>query len=410
MRTYVLVALICMLLGFHATAHVAGAFNDWQGEYHKWPWRAGAEHYHSRISHPGVGSTHQFAIDTPMSVGTPIHSIGPGTVHSYANIDCAGNTLIVSDMDGTYITYMHLSAAFGTAPQAPKVQGQLVALSGNSGSEDNVPGVRTCSSGPHLHFQRNAGPNSGTPLQFDPISGVAYSQMQAGILYKSDNAGIGDVCTSGDQGPGWSCTESSPILRFHYGPFVNAFNSQGGYNGPGVPWDPCGGGNAGCWWVHTWQNAFTGRNDATQDFKGGPNQGTGAIMRRQQGCSGCWWPDAYWIHGDIWQKYLALGGAGWPGLGYPASNEIPGNNSRSGTPFRQTRFQAGTIVWWATTAAEYEVHGAIWLTYDGMGGPHTSRCGLPTQDEVPWGPGGAISLFQYGYIYWTGSSAQVGCP
>jgi hypothetical protein len=335
----------------------------------------------------------------------PVHATTRSTLQTFfPDFDEFGRgggwILLTQDTEGRYVSYMHLEQAYFTTPGTQLAQGQLIAKSGDTGS----PGAF------HLHFERSADPllSPRQPVDLEPVSGT--TSFALGTPYKSDNAGIGDVCTSGDQGPGWTCTESLPILGFHYWPFVNAFNSQGGYNGPGVPWDPCGGGNAGCWWVHTWPNAFTGRNDATQDFKGGPNQGTGALMRRQDGCSGCWSPNVYWIHGDIWLKYVALGGAGWPGLGYPTSNEIAGSNARSGTPYRRTQFQAGTIVWWATTAVEYEVHGAIWLTYQGMGGPAWSVCGLPTQDEVPWGPGGAISLFQYGYIYWNGSSAQVGCP
>jgi hypothetical protein len=200
------------------------------------------------------------------------------------------------------------------------------------------------------------------------------------------------------------------LVGTHFSTFKSAFDGQGGYNGPGVTWDACGGGNAGCWWVHDWNSGYTNRIGATQDFKGPPLQGPGAIMRRKTSAT-VWASTAFWVHGSIWQKYIAIGGAPNVNIGYPVSNEIGGNNSRSGTAFRWTWFEGAAIIAHLVIGGQtYETHGPIWSNYYASGGPGSSQCGLPTSDVLPY-LGGFVQTFQYGTISVSSSGTVVrNCP
>lgn len=387
------VITFAFVAGAILTAQFVGAHSQWDGGYRKWPWRAGIQHALTTLPYTAEHSS-SAAIDADLQYA-PVHSIGPGIIDGWFNTPsaCGGRRLVVRDADGTYMNYMHLDTALITAPGTQIVQGQYIARSGNSG---------TCTTGPHLHFERkNSG---GSSISLEPIS--AHGQPFDTLTlsgYTSDNAGIGDFCAPG-------CTEGSALSSLHFQSFTQRYVTEGGYNGPGVAWDPCG--NSVCWWVHDWTEALTGRVGAIQDVQGNVWQGNGALMRRQSSPF-VWSSNTYWIHGAIWQKYLALGGAAWPGLGYPTSNEISGSNDRSGTPYRRTAFPGGTIVFPTVVGGQaYEVHGSIWNKYQQTGGATASPCGLPTSDELPWtpAPNGAISLFQYGNIWWNGSSAIVNCP
>ncbi len=122
----------------------------------------------------------------------------------------------------------------------------------------------------------------------------------------------------------------------------------------------------------------------------------GGFFRRYQHGAIYWHPQvgAFWVYGDIYQKYLALKAeAGF--LGYPLTDE-------TGTPDgvgRYNHFQGGSIYWTPKTKAN-EVHGAIRDRWAQLGWER-SYLGYPVGDETDNGPGGRISRFQKGAILWS---------
>src|SRR5205823_4220098 len=87
----------------------------------------------------------------------------------------------------------------------------------------------------------------------------------------------------------------------------------------------------------------------------------------------------------------ALGGAGGF-LGQPTADETDVPNGG-----RVAAFTGGRIYWSAATGA-HEVHGAIRVKYDALGGP-SSFLGLPTSDELPATAAGRVNRFQGGDLY-----------
>lgn len=397
------------LLTRSASGHQNYPTNDWR----EWrvPWRAGTSQWVSGYAFNE--GTHvngdKYALDFSHPYGTPIDVMAGGTVSQVAGSACDrtgyGLNVWVAHSGGYYSRYAHLSQNYYSAG-TNVVIGQFIAKSGNSGHVE--PGPPPCptmdTTGSHLHFvvttQLNcltescAVNDQANGKTLSGYTNFATAEGKSTHPHRSDNAGVGDICGSSNQGAGWTCTESTSIVSTHYSTFVAAYNGQGGYNGPGVPWDACGGGNAGCWWVHDWTSGYTGWIGATQDFKGPPLQGAGAIMRRRTSAT-VWASTAFWVHGSIWQKYIspAIGGAPNINTGYPISNEIGGNNSRSGTAFRWTWFEGAAIIANLIGGSTYETHGPIWSDYYSSGGPGSSQCGLPTSDVVPY-LGGYVQTFQ----------------
>jgi hypothetical protein len=92
------------------------------------------------------------------------------------------------------------------------------------------------------------------------------------------------------------------------------------------------------------------------------------------------------VHGNIRDKWAALGGAGGF-LGLPLSDEIP---AYAGVG-RLNDFEHGAIFWHPDVGA-HEVHGAIRATWDAIGG--TAGFGYPITDELPCADGvGRFSVF-----------------
>jgi len=82
-------------------------------------------------------------IDIGCPVGTPVYAMADGTVARMTSIGEYGNLLILGHGDGLETYYTHLSSFAGLLHGQFVAQGQVVALSGNSGR----------SSGPHLHAE-----------------------------------------------------------------------------------------------------------------------------------------------------------------------------------------------------------------------------------------------------------------
>jgi len=97
------------------------------------------------------------------------------------------------------------------------------------------------------------------------------------------------------------------------------------------------------------------------------------------------------VQGDIGEQWYRMGGARGR-LGYPTSDEIrlPGGAVHF--------FQGGSVYWSPATGAR-AVWGDILKAY-GVLKWETGRLGYPTSSEIAL-PGGALSRFQGGYIYWS---------
>jgi len=108
-----------------------------------WPLRGRISSPFGWRTHPIRGGRHFHAgLDVAIPEGTPVHASAPGVV---TEAGWAGDygILVIIDHGGGYTTYYaHLSHAKAKPGQYVE-QGQLIALSGNTG----------LSTGPHLHFE-----------------------------------------------------------------------------------------------------------------------------------------------------------------------------------------------------------------------------------------------------------------
>ncbi|WP_374228338.1 M23 family metallopeptidase [Streptomyces sp. CNQ085] len=99
-------------------------------------------------------------IDFPAATGTPVRSVGPGTVVTVGWGGAYGNQVVIRHDDGKYTQYAHLSATKVSAGQ--KVGGgQRIGAVGSTGN----------STGPHLHFEARDGAYYGS--DFNPITYLA---------------------------------------------------------------------------------------------------------------------------------------------------------------------------------------------------------------------------------------------
>ncbi|MEU1895656.1 peptidoglycan DD-metalloendopeptidase family protein [Streptomyces pristinaespiralis] len=107
--------------------------------------------YHQRG--PMWSSGYHTGIDFVVPVGSPIRSIGPGTVVTAGPGGAYGNQVVIRHPDGMHSQYAHLSRLEVRAGQ--KVEGGTrIGLSGATG---NV-------SGPHLHFEVRTTPAYGSDI------------------------------------------------------------------------------------------------------------------------------------------------------------------------------------------------------------------------------------------------------
>ena len=102
----------------------------------------------------------------------------------------------------------------------------------------------------------------------------------------------------------------------------------------------------------------------------------------------------YQIGGQIWEKFLQLGGVAT--LGYPQTNEIPlqGGSVQN--------FQGGSKIWLSQHGA-YSTWGAIGVKYDQLGGSN-SWLGFPTSDAIPLPDNWVRQDFENGYLLWNAQS------
>lgn len=87
-------------------------------------------------------------------------------------------------------------------------------------------------------------------------------------------------------------------------------------------------------------------------------------------------------------------------LGYPVSEEYRQSN------FVYQQFQGGTVYWSAATGAHSTTHGDIHNRYAALGGA-AGRLGLPLTDKLPRA-GGSVQQFANGWLVWgPGTGAQI---
>lgn len=99
-------------------------------------------------------------IDLAVPVGTPVRSVGAGTVVFSGYAGDYGHTVMVRMRDGKYTLFAHLSRRY--AAEGDRVRaGTVLGLSGNSGR----------STGPHLHFEVREKRAYGTDI--DPVAYLA---------------------------------------------------------------------------------------------------------------------------------------------------------------------------------------------------------------------------------------------
>ncbi|MGW5462697.1 M23 family metallopeptidase [Streptomyces sp. NPDC003996] len=102
-------------------------------------------------------SGHHTGVDFVVPTGTPVKSVGAGTVVSAGWGGAYGNQVVIRLNDGHYAQYGHLSQLSVTAGQTVTA-GRQIGLSGATG---NV-------TGPHLHFEIRATPDYGSDI--DPVA------------------------------------------------------------------------------------------------------------------------------------------------------------------------------------------------------------------------------------------------
>jgi surface antigen len=162
--------------------------------------------------------------------------------------------------------------------------------------------------------------------------------------------------------------------------YVNTYQRNGDMDDLGYPLNN----------VHPWENGYV------QDFDGGV-AGRGAIMKSNAN------DNSYWVGGQVWQKFLDLGGANY--LGYPTTDYIAINggldNLENGGGIVQSfsgNLGIPTKIW----LSQYGAHptwGAIGGKYDALGGA-SSFLGFPTTGEVGIGDGWIRQDFANGYMLW----------
>ncbi|WP_307805295.1 M23 family metallopeptidase [Streptomyces spirodelae] len=106
-------------------------------------------------------------VDLAVPVGTPVRSVGPGTVVFAGWAGAYGKAVTVRMIDGKYILFAHLSEIY-VGDGAMVGGGTWLGLSGNTGR----------SSGPHLHFEVRTGRSYGSDI--DPVRYLASHGVRLG--------------------------------------------------------------------------------------------------------------------------------------------------------------------------------------------------------------------------------------
>ncbi|MDT0269189.1 M23 family metallopeptidase [Streptomyces sp. DSM 44915] len=150
----------------------------WDRPLQPWYWRPAAEPvwappvsgYPVSASYGtpgGWAAGYHTGVDFAVPVGTPVHSVGPGTVISAGYAGDYGNQVTVALADGYFALYAHLSDIAVEPGQSVTAESWL-GDSGNSGR----------STGPHLHFEVRASNYYGADV--DPLDYLARRGVDIG--------------------------------------------------------------------------------------------------------------------------------------------------------------------------------------------------------------------------------------
>lgn len=96
-------------------------------------------------------------IDLAVDEGSPVGSVGYGTVYEVGCDDAFGNSVTVRHDEGRYTFYAHLSEV-RAEPGERVFPGQHIGLAGSTGN----------STGPHLHFEVRVTPQYGSAIDPEP--------------------------------------------------------------------------------------------------------------------------------------------------------------------------------------------------------------------------------------------------
>ncbi|MFD8732331.1 peptidoglycan DD-metalloendopeptidase family protein [Streptomyces sp. NPDC059611] len=110
-----------------------------------------------RVSGSMWSSGYHTGVDFPVSTGTAIRAVGPGTVVTAGWSSAYGYQVVIRHGDGMYSQYAHLSSLGVVVGQKVKGGDRI----GYSGATGNV-------SGAHLHFEIRTGPEYGADI--DPVA------------------------------------------------------------------------------------------------------------------------------------------------------------------------------------------------------------------------------------------------
>lgn len=115
----------------------------------------------------GWAAGYHTGVDLATPVGTPVRSVGPGTVVLAGDAGDYGNAVMVRLTDGYYALYAHLSA-IDVRVGDPVATGTRLGATGDTGN----------ATGPHLHFEIRTGATYGTDV--DPLAYLAHHGVGVG--------------------------------------------------------------------------------------------------------------------------------------------------------------------------------------------------------------------------------------
>ena len=127
-----------------------------------------------------------------------------------------------------------------------------------------------------------------------------------------------------------------------------------------------------------------------------PGQGLGFYQLYAEGAI-YWRQDlgATELYGVVYQRYASIGGADSSFLGYPIADQTTDSDGVGQVGV----FEHGSV-YWSPRSGAFEVHGAIFDSWNSLGGTH-GWLGYPVSDEYDDGQGGRRSDFENGRISWT---------
>jgi murein DD-endopeptidase MepM/ murein hydrolase activator NlpD len=172
--------LISGNVGCSRDAPTCGPYPDWKTSAYVLPFRPGERYrvwqgncYRGHLEH--LGGALRYSYDFEMPIGTPLVAVRSGRVAytrthfgdgNGGGVVGSDNVILIDHLDGTYALYGHLTFDGALVHVGDRVeQGQVVAVSGNTGMTGGIP---------HLHFMVSRCPSGdipcGTELTSIPVT------------------------------------------------------------------------------------------------------------------------------------------------------------------------------------------------------------------------------------------------